>query len=111
MINAKELKDILKMELSPEGKVLLLGMITEGGVDLNMHLVGDSYGMIASEIHLGHLDLKAKQLVANGQSKGKFNVRREVVKYGSSNDMDRTGTKRSKRPAPSRKKVSKKDKK
>lgn len=111
MINAKELKDILKMELSPEGKVLLLGMITDGGVDLNMHTIGDAYGMIPSETHLGHLDLKSKQLVAKGQSEGKYNVRREVVKYGSSNVVERTGAGSSKRPAANRKKASKKDKK
>jgi hypothetical protein len=111
MINAKELKDILKMEISPEGKVLLLGMITDGGVDLNMHATGDAYGMIPSEVHLGHLDLKAKQLVANGQSEGKYNVQRETVKYGSNTNMDSSSAKRGKRPASTGKKVSKKNKK
>jgi len=110
MINAKELRDILTMELSPEGKVLLLGMITDGGVDLDPNVVGDKYALIPSEIHVGHIELKTKHMVAPGQTSSTLTVQREVVKYGSSPTIHSTRTKRSKRTVATGKKAGKNDK-
>jgi hypothetical protein len=110
MINAKELKEILKFEMTPEGKVLLLGMITDGGVGLNLSEVGCRYGLIPSEVHVGQCDLKSKQMVAVGETPSTFNVQREVVKYGSGTNISGNRAGHSKRSAANPKKNSKKNK-
>lgn len=111
MINAKELKEILTMELAPESKVLLLGMISDGGVDLDANVVGNRYALIPAEIHVGSIELKSKRIVAQESSAGTLTVLREVVKYGSSSSVPCGGPKRSKRASSVNKKNSKKDKK
>ena len=110
MISAKELKDILRIELSPEGKVLLLGMITDGGVDLSLEEVGNKYGLIPSEVQVAYCDLKSKHIIAIGPTPATFNVQREVVRYGSNTTVGSTGPGGTKRTGAHCKKTRKKNK-
>ena len=51
MLNNKDLVDILKEEMSPSAKLLKVGMILAGGVNLNIYTVGYRLKMHPGEIH------------------------------------------------------------
>lgn len=76
MLNNKELAEILQQEMSPPAKVLKIGMILAGGVDLNIYTIGHRVKMHPAEIHLGFSELKIKKQIIQGQQKDTVTVRR-----------------------------------
>ena len=76
MLNNKELADIMQQEMSPSAKLLKIGLILAGGVDLNVYTIGHKVGMHPSEIHIGLTELKMRKQIDKGQNKDTVTVRR-----------------------------------
>lgn len=76
MLNNKELAEILKEEMSPSAKLLKVGMILAGGIDLNVYTVGYRMKMHPAEIHQGLSELKHRKAVQPGGNKETISVRR-----------------------------------
>ena len=110
MINNKQVKKLLKIEICPESKVLLLAMIMEGGVDICATQVGIKCALTEPEARMGQMELKKRKIIANGSAKDTFTVQREVVDYGSNSSMGSTRTRRTKRAASDSEKTHKENK-
>lgn len=76
MLNNKDLVDILKEEMSPSAKLLKVGMILAGGVNLNIYTVGYRLKMHPGEIHQALSELKHHKSIEPGQERDTINVRR-----------------------------------
>ena len=111
MQHNKTLNEILKMELTPEGKVLLLGILSENMEEFNIASIGFECGLIPAEVHLGEIDLKNRRFLVKGDAAGTYRMKEGVFKDGTSSNVDGVGVKRTKRPAANRKKGGAKNKK
>ncbi|QDP58229.1 MAG: hypothetical protein Unbinned1446contig1004_16 [Prokaryotic dsDNA virus sp.] len=76
MLNNKDLVDILKEEMSPSAKLLKVGMILAGGVNLNIYTVGHRLKMHAGEIHQALSELRHHRSIEPGQQRDTVNIRR-----------------------------------
>lgn len=76
VLSNKELAEILKEEMSPSAKLLKVGMILAGGIDLNIYTVGYRMKMHPAEIHQGLTELKHRKAVQPGENKETITVRR-----------------------------------
>lgn len=76
MLPTKELKGILTEEMSPEAKILKLGIILGGGIDINPYQIGHHLKMHPAEVHSGLTELKHRKEIAPGTSRDTVNIRR-----------------------------------
>ena len=76
MLSNKELVDILKEEMSPAAKMLKVGMILAGGVNLNIYTVGYRLKMHPAEIHHALVELRHRNVLEAGGSRDTVTVRR-----------------------------------
>lgn len=76
MLNNKDLVDILKEEMSPAAKMLKVGMILAGGVNLNIYTVGYRLKMHPAEIHQALVELKHRKAIEQGMERDTVTVRR-----------------------------------
>jgi len=72
----KELKGILGEEMSPEAKILKLGIILSGGIDINPYQVGYAMKMHPAEVHAGFTELKHRKDVLRGTQRDTVHIRR-----------------------------------
>ena len=85
MLNNSELKDILQEEMSPAGKILKIGLILSGGVNVNPYQIGANCRMHAAETHQAIVELRHRKGVERGVAKDTVNVIRS--ENGSNVDM------------------------
>ena len=76
MLPVKELKGILTEEMSPEAKILKLGIILGGGIDINPYQVGHNLKMHPAEVHSGLTELKHRKEIIPGTNRDTVNIRR-----------------------------------
>lgn len=111
MINNRQIKKLLKIELCPESKVLLLGMIMDGGVDISTSAAGHRCALTGPEVRVAQTELYKRKIIAKGSVKDTFTVQREVVDYGTSSSMGGSRTRRAERAASDSQKDCKENKK
>ena len=71
-----ELKSILGEEMSPEAKILKLGIILGGGININPYRVGYQMKMHPAEVHAGFSELKHRRDVSPGADRDTVNIKR-----------------------------------
>lgn len=76
MISNTELYDILVEEMSPAGKIMKLGIIISGGIDIDPYVIGHRCKMHPAEIHQGVVELKHKGIIEKGLGKNTVNIKR-----------------------------------
>jgi len=76
VISNKELRDILLEEMSPAAKILKIGIIMSGGVDLDPYVIGYKCAMHAAEVHRAFSELKHHKAIEPGLSKNTINLKR-----------------------------------
>ena len=74
MLNNTELKNILQEEMSPAGKILKIGLILSGGVDINPYQIGANCRMHAAETHQAIVELRHRKDVEKGIAKDTINI-------------------------------------
>lgn len=76
LLSTKELKNILSEEMSPSGKLLRIGIILSGGIEVNPYTVGYALKMHPAEVHHGFSELKHKKIISPGNHRDTVTITR-----------------------------------
>jgi len=77
LLPVSELRGVLGQEMSPSAKILKLGFILSGGINVNPYQVGYHLKMHPAEVHAGLTELKHRKEIVPGADRDTVDVKRE----------------------------------